>query len=81
MAWRRRGDRPLLEPMLDLVHWRIYAALGEYELMLAFAIKPVEQITMKTKSKMRNISFNNLFLKILPANCIHSFHLFIQVLL
>ena len=32
MAWRQTGDKPLLEPRLDLVHRCIYAALGGDEL-------------------------------------------------
>ena len=33
MSWRRIGDKPLPEPMMnDPVHWRIYAALGGDEL-------------------------------------------------
>ena len=31
MAWRRPGDKPLSEPMID--HWRIYASLGLNELI------------------------------------------------
>ena len=30
MAWRRSGDKPLSEPMVD--YWRIYASLGLNEL-------------------------------------------------
>ena len=32
MAWRRPGDKPLSEPMMVLVYWRIYASLGLNEL-------------------------------------------------
>ena len=32
MAWHQIGDKPLSEPTPTQIHWRIYAALGEYEL-------------------------------------------------
>ena len=28
MVWRRTGDKPVSEAMLNQIHWRIYAALG-----------------------------------------------------
>ena len=28
MAWRRTGDKPLPEPILNPVYWRLYGALG-----------------------------------------------------
>ena len=31
MAWRQRGEKPLPEPRLTELIWRIYAALGEDE--------------------------------------------------
>ena len=34
IAWRRPGDKPLWTNA-DLIHWRIYAALGEDELIPA----------------------------------------------
>ena len=32
MAWRRPGDKPLSEPMLGYLTWRIYVSLGLSEL-------------------------------------------------
>ena len=32
MAWRRSGDKPLSEPMMVSLYWRIYASLGINEL-------------------------------------------------
>ena len=34
MAWRRTGDKPLSEPIMAKVNWRIYASLGLNELMV-----------------------------------------------
>ena len=39
MAWRRRGDKPLSEPIQWwLVYWRIYASLGLNELIMMWFI-------------------------------------------
>ena len=48
MAWHQKGDKPLSEPMLtDLIHWRIYAALGGDELNHSkdsFQLEPPERL-------------------------------------
>ena len=36
MVWRWWGDKPLSEPMMGLVYWRIYASLDLNELMDAW---------------------------------------------
>ena len=39
MAWRRSGDKPLTEPMIDYRH--IYASLGLNELRIDYEILEV----------------------------------------
>ena len=42
IAWRLPGDKPLSEPMMVIVYWRIYTSLCPNELMMFCEWNPME---------------------------------------
>ena len=73
MAWRRPADKPLSEPMMVIVYWRIYASLGFNELTHTLKVVSNEYVLKHSYQLFLNDITQNVY-KIVAfyvSECVH----------